>query len=238
MSRPYKGGLDYFQHDTKLEDNIKVLESLYEKDGYVFYFKLLEKIYYEDDQELDISIPEIKSVIVKDMFLDEKKFNDIMDTALKIGLFDKEKYKQGLITSHGIKRRAEIVLKSRLKMRAWREAHRESTSKNRKEDAKIKSPFLHVRYDKITQKWEGVDDAVLSVLKKLYPAVELEKQIEAAGRWIYGHDKQYKDMKRFLCNWMDNVVNERFQRQGNGERGAQVKVHPITDKDVKGVRSW
>ena len=90
------------------------------------------------------------------------------------------------------------------------------------------NPFLKVRYNKSTQKWEGIDDAVLSVLKKLYPNVEIEKQIEAAGRWIYGHDKQYKDMKRFLCNWMDNVVNERFQKSNNKSfKDSDIKIKEI-----------
>ena len=103
-----------------------------------------------------------------------------------------------------------------------------SSDLNKEGIVKGGNPFLKVRYDKSTQKWEGIDDAVLSVLKKLYPSVEIEKQIEAAGRWIYGHDKQYKDMKRFLCNWMDNVVNERFQKSNNKSfKDSDIKIKEI-----------
>ena len=228
MPRPYKGGLDYFQHDTKPDDKIKVLESIFEKDGYIFYFKLLEKIYYEDNQELDISIPEIKQVIVKDLLISEDRFNEIMTVALKIGLFDKEKYSQGIITSHGIKTRAEVVLRSRLKMRAWREAHKPAEQEEISTDAKQTNPWLSVRYDKTTQQWQGITDEIKDILQKLYPGVDLDKQIEAAGRWLYGKGKQYKDMKRFLCNWMDNVVNERFQKSNNKSfKDSDIKIKEI-----------
>ena len=249
MSRPQKEGLDYFPHDTDAanDEKVEALQSLYQNDGYALYFKLLERIYRTPEGQLDISDAEIKQVLCNKLFLSVKRFDQIINTAVKVGCFDKAMFKKGVLTSDGIHKRRESVIKKRVKMqeRYKHQVTQEVTDKVTSEvtfpsvsvsdSSSVKegivkggNPFLKVRYDKSTQKWEGIDDAVLSVLKKLYPGVELEKQIEAAGRWIYGHDKQYKDMKRFLCNWMDNVVNERFQKSNNKSfKDSDIKIKEI-----------
>ncbi|NLU51576.1 MAG: DUF4373 domain-containing protein [Clostridiaceae bacterium] len=121
MARPRKEGLDYFPHDTDAvnDEKIEALRMLYGNDGYAFYFILLERIYRTNNAELNISDAETRQILSKKVAITEDKFNQILNSALKYELFDKEAYAQkGVLTSNGIKKRAGIVVEKRLKMRA------------------------------------------------------------------------------------------------------------------------
>lgn len=109
MARPRKEGMEYFPHDTDAanDEKIEALRALHGNDGYVFYFVLLERIYRTSTAELDVSTPAILAALIKHIGVDRQKFDDMMNTAFQLKLFDQESYIENqIITSKGIKKRA------------------------------------------------------------------------------------------------------------------------------------
>lgn len=132
MARPIKEGLDYFPHDVDAADDEKIqaLSAMHGNDGYAFYFKLLERIYRTPSGELDLSNVAIKISLASRVFPGEnsenalKKFEKILDAALVLDCFDKKIFrKTRILTSNGIKKRVNEILKIR------------STWRNKKEKA-------------------------------------------------------------------------------------------------------
>lgn len=119
MARPQKQGLDYFPHDTDAmnDEKLEIMQLLYGNAGYAFYFKLLERIYRTSNLELDISDAETKFVLLKKLYLDEKSFEDMLQTSFKHQLFCAQSYlEKGVLTSDAIKKRAKFTLEKRNKM--------------------------------------------------------------------------------------------------------------------------
>jgi hypothetical protein len=120
MARPQKEGMDYFPHDTDAvnDEKIESLRFLYGNDGYAFYFILLERIYRSKEFELDVSDAETIQILCRKVGVNEEKFNQILQTSLKRGCFDKEAYEERkVLTSNGVKSRSTVVVEKRVKMR-------------------------------------------------------------------------------------------------------------------------
>lgn len=120
MARPKKEGMDYFPHDTDAvnDEKIEALRMLYGNDGYAFYFILLERIYRTNDFELEVSDAETIQILCRKVEVSREKFDSMLETSLKWGCFDRESYEErGVLTSSGVKKRADVVVQKRVKMR-------------------------------------------------------------------------------------------------------------------------
>ena len=120
MSRPRSQGLAYFPHDTDAlsDEKVERLTILDGSKGYMFYFGLLERIYRQPDFELDISDPETRQILAIKLCITNAEFEAILKTALKCGCFDPAIYNERrCLTSAGIKKRANVVIEKRLRMR-------------------------------------------------------------------------------------------------------------------------
>jgi hypothetical protein len=116
MARPRKEGMEYFPHDTDAvsDEKIEALRALYGNDGYAFYFILLERIYRTSSFELDVSDAETRQILARKVGVTLQKFEEMLSTALKHGCFDRREYEdRQVLTSNGIKRRAEPVVRKR-----------------------------------------------------------------------------------------------------------------------------
>lgn len=119
MARPQKQGMDYFPHDTDAagDEKLEVLRALYGNDGYAFYFILLERIYRTADFELDVSDSETIQILAKKVEVTQEKFAEMLQTALKRRCFCSVCYAdRQVLTSPGIKKRAQGVVQKRSKM--------------------------------------------------------------------------------------------------------------------------
>lgn len=133
MARPPKEGMDYFPHDTDAvnDEKIEALRMLYGNDGYAFYFILLERIYRSKDFELDISDAETIQILCRKVGVNEEVFNKMLQTSLKRGCFDRSDYdERKVLTSEGIKKRANVVVDKRLKMQEKYRNEKVDDSKN------------------------------------------------------------------------------------------------------------
>lgn len=121
MARPIKEGMDYFPHDTDAanDEKIEALRALCGNDGYAFYFILLERIYRTSSFELNIRDTETLQILARKVGVNMDRFQQLLDTALKWGCFDRQAYaKRGVLTSNGIRKRAALVVERREKMRS------------------------------------------------------------------------------------------------------------------------
>ena len=148
MARPPKQGMDYFPHDTDLDEKVEALQLLYGKAiAYAFYFKLLERIYRRPDVELDISDAEIRQVLAERVGISLELFDKILATALKLGLFDAQAYQsRSVLTSNGIKRRAAMVFEKREAMSQRYKAMRVSAAETQQKPpvgGKARVPKVH-----------------------------------------------------------------------------------------------
>lgn len=120
MARPQKEGMDYFPHDVDAvnDEKIEALRSLYGNDGYAFYFILLERIYRTKYFELDISDAETIQILSRKIGISADMFDKMLSTSIKHGAFCREEYeKRSVLTSNGIKKRANVVLSKREAMK-------------------------------------------------------------------------------------------------------------------------
>lgn len=117
MARPQKEGLDYFPHDVDLSKNDEIgeLEILYGNDGYAVYLKILERIYKKGDK-LGISAAETMQILSRNCNVSVDRLKEILDKAVKIGLFSSVEYKNGFLISDEINRRMKPVFDKREKM--------------------------------------------------------------------------------------------------------------------------
>lgn len=119
MARPRKTGLDYFPLDTVLDDRVQYLEELYGNDGFAFYVKTLQLAYQTDNGELGYSDIIRRRIAAKRANLTEKRFMQILETAVEIGLFEQSAwFTRSVLTSNGIRKRIDSVSAERASARA------------------------------------------------------------------------------------------------------------------------
>lgn len=127
MARPQKEGLDYFPHDTDADSDPKIqaMIYLYGNDGYAFYFRLLQRIYRSSSGSIDVSDAETKQILARNISVTMQKFDKMLATSIKKGLFDGELFeKSGQLSSNGIRKRLSVVLGKRAEMKARYEQKR------------------------------------------------------------------------------------------------------------------
>ena len=116
MARPLKQNLDWFQHDCKAssDEKMEIFETKYPNGtGYSWYFKTLERIYFHCGK-LDVSEAETIQILSRNLSVNPK---EIIEFAVKIGLFDKTSYENDrILTSKRILDNIKPVLFKREKM--------------------------------------------------------------------------------------------------------------------------
>lgn len=143
MARPHKEGMDYFPHDTDAssDERIEALRALYGNDGYAFYFIALERIYRTPEFELDISDAETRQILARKVGVPIDLFEKMLATAIKWGAFDRTAYEtKGVLTSHGIKKRAAVVIEKREKMRARYQENKQVSDAETREETPPETP--------------------------------------------------------------------------------------------------
>jgi len=112
MARQFKSGLDYFPLDTKMDDEIELVESEHGVVGFGVLIKLYQKIYANSywinwDRKAKIMFSNRINV-------DINKIDVIINSCIEWEIFDKKMHKKhGILTSCGIQKRYFEIVKRR-----------------------------------------------------------------------------------------------------------------------------
>lgn len=105
MARPIKSGLDYFPLDCMLDDKIKLVEAEFGIKGFGVIIKLYQKIYAEQGYYCKWT-EEVALLFAREIGLGGDVVSEIIKSAIKRGIFDKEMYERfTILTSSGIQKR-------------------------------------------------------------------------------------------------------------------------------------
>ena len=208
MARPQKAGLEYFPHDTTTDEKIEAMEAKYGLAGHGFYFSLCERAYRTKDGELDISDAETIQILSRNWRISINKFNDMLATALKIGLFDNDLFqKTKRLSSDGIKKRMDFIMGKREAMR------------QRYELSKLKQRISAAETREETQQKPDKEKEIYKVKENIDAALSETQQKELENiRGIYENnvgqivplvDVQLKEIaKNYPLGWFGEAVNE------------------------------
>ena len=110
MARPTKTGLDYYPMDTKMDDNMEILEAKHGIAGFGVMVKLYQKIYSEGyyiNWDEDTKLLFCKRVGVEIEFV-----NKVIETAFTRNMLSESKYKEhNILTGRGIQKRFFVACK-------------------------------------------------------------------------------------------------------------------------------
>lgn len=105
MGRPIKQGLDYFPLDVVLDTKFELIEAEFGVTGFAVIVKLFQRIYGEQGYYCEWK-SEVALLFAHRTGLGCNVVSEIVDAAVKRGIFDKEKFeKYGVLTSKGIQNR-------------------------------------------------------------------------------------------------------------------------------------
>lgn len=105
MARPIKEGLDYFPLNVVLNSKFEIIEARFGIKGFAVIVKLFQYIYgtkgYYCEWDEDVLF-----VFAKRIGVGANSVSEILNTAIKKGIFDEETYKKhSILTSEGIQQR-------------------------------------------------------------------------------------------------------------------------------------
>ncbi|NLG16965.1 MAG: DUF4373 domain-containing protein [Fibrobacter sp.] len=113
MARPIKTGLSYFPLDTVMDDNVEALEAEHGNSGFAWLIKFWQSAYRTENGEIVFRAEYSRKILAKRADITLEKQDSIIHTCLEVGLLDAEAYKNGILTSSGIRKRLEKVNKIR-----------------------------------------------------------------------------------------------------------------------------
>lgn len=245
MARPQKEGMDYFPHDVDAvnDEKIEALRSLYGNDGYAFYFILLERIYRSKHFELDVSEAETIQILSRKIGISADMFDKMLSTSIKHGAFSSTEYhERKVLTSNGIKKRANVVLSKREAMKdryttkvsgivsaaetpqkTEEETPQSKVKGKRKESKKI---FIPPTLDEIT---EYINEKQYSVdPKRFFDYFE-------AGNWHDSQGKPVKSWKQKMVTW-DKKDNSKVN--GINQQKKPHAVQPADPIRMERRKAW
>lgn len=125
MARPLKEGLDYFPLDCVMDDKIEALESELGIEAFGVYIRILQSIYRMANGEINLNSSEFSmwKILEKRIGKTEEYLREAILLMVNIGLFDKEMYENGILTSNGIKKRIDAVSSDRKHARERKNYH-------------------------------------------------------------------------------------------------------------------
>lgn len=123
MARPLKEGFDYFPHDVDMSDDEKIeaIEVHYGDKGYSWTNKLYERMYRNGNGTIDLSNETNRKVLIqRKLKTTDSDFDEFMEKAIEIGLFDKDTWEnKKIIMSQGVMKRRESMLSHRKRAREF-----------------------------------------------------------------------------------------------------------------------
>lgn len=113
MARPKKAVVDYFPHYTTHGKTMFTLESKFKKDGYCFWFKLLELLGESEHHFINCNDAEAFEYMLARTLVDEGLGIQILDLMAKLNAIDSELWENKIIWSENFINNLECVYSRR-----------------------------------------------------------------------------------------------------------------------------
>ena len=87
--------------------------------------------------------------------------------------------------------------------------------------------------DKVNNFFKKIDSEWLDALKKAYPNVEIEQELENAKMWLLSNTSQAKsNFKKFINNWMAKSMRNGKPQQVDGRAKKDVYKPQVFDEEL------
>jgi hypothetical protein len=157
MARPKEEGISYFTHDVKFNDDMETLITLHGNDALAVMERTWMTV-YSKAHEIGVAFPFHDSARRKRLAevsrVSEKKLTEIVESAVELGLFDKELFKvDQVLTSNRIKRTVERINLEREKARERfaRSSSGGSSAKNGAKNERRTGEILNTNINSLTK---------------------------------------------------------------------------------------
>ena len=116
-----KSGIDYFPLECRLDDKMKLIKAEFGLTGRAIVVDLYAKIYAEEGYYC-VWDSEVALLFAQEEGVGGKVVSEVVNSAIKRGIFDREKYEQyGILTSRGIQKRYFEAVSRRVSVEAKNE---------------------------------------------------------------------------------------------------------------------
>lgn len=105
--------LPYFKLDTTFDRRTETLIRLHGNDLLVVLIRAWQQVYYHAKAELDLSSPILVTALAMDCQLSEERLRQMIEVLVETGIFEGAGWKQGKLTSNGIRTRTDEALERR-----------------------------------------------------------------------------------------------------------------------------
>lgn len=113
MARPKKAVVDYFPHYVSHGKTMFTLETKFGKDGYCFWFKLLELLGETEQHFIDCNDEEVLEYMLAKTLVSEDVGCNILDLLAKLNAIDKDLWNQKVVWSLNFVKNLDVVYSRR-----------------------------------------------------------------------------------------------------------------------------
>lgn len=99
MARPRKSTVDYFPHGAIEDTVVHMMEQVFGDKGYVFWFKLQERLCQTDGLCIDLNNPSERRYLLAKTGVDETKLGEMLRALADVGAVDRDVLELGKIWS-------------------------------------------------------------------------------------------------------------------------------------------
>lgn len=196
--------------DCILDNKVEMLQVAHGPIGFSVLVHLWMEVYQTADGEVNISNVLQRKTLALRAYCDVSQWEDIVNTCVDIGLFERDAHERGILTSNGIRQRLQKVAQEREKNRNRNPGS--STSQNLRKTGESKRKVKHGRdtSNDVSHVRKATPSSVEEVAglfqQRGYPIAEAERfwnHYQANG-WKVGRNAM-KDWKAAAANWNKNA---------------------------------
>jgi len=226
MARPQKDIVDYFPHDANASggDTLTILEGQWGNDGYVFWFKLLERLASTDGHFIDCKNSKKWQLLLARARVDENTGVEMMKLLVEMGSIDKQLWEwDKIVWSQNLVDNVAEVYRNRrreLPQKPVSTGLKLITTGNNPETT-TDNPQTKVKETKVKEtKEESVVDEIIitkeSVLDVFKEEIAGIREEESLSEYV---ERDVEDaIRRFTAPWVIDAIREGVRRKARSWR--------------------
>jgi hypothetical protein len=144
--------LPYFKLDTTFDRRTEALIKLHGNDILVVLIRVWQQAYYQAHGELDLSAPILVTALALDCQLSEDRVLCLIEILTEAGIYEREAWSSGKLTSNGIRTRTDDALETRRKKAEKQQRYRDGLKQKAVDgNAEVTDPEKKRRVKKRTE---------------------------------------------------------------------------------------